>query len=307
MNEITVKAPATSANLGAGFDICGLALENPFDLIRIKAAKEMSINNIGRFAALDDTKESIFATVINKLREDFGFEENFEITIQKSIRPRGGLGGSGAEAVGTVFGVSEILGLDLRKNQIVQYAAFGEKFIAGSPHLDNVTPCTYGGFTISYSNSPIRIKRVSPPENLECLLISPDKEKPSTKFAREVLPQTVPRDNALYNNLCFAKLLCGFMDGDIELIAEALDDKIVEPARAKVGILLNLLELREIGRKYGYGFAASGAGPTLIALGNKKNGNKIEFEQAIKNLFAKTNVKIELLWTKPSEGGVSSV
>jgi homoserine kinase len=207
--------------------------------------------------------------------------------------------------VGTAFGLNELLKLNLSKKEILHYAAFGEEFIDGSRHLDNVAPCTYGGFTISYSNDPIRINRISPPEMLECLLIIPDKEKPSTRYAREVLPEVVQRKHALYNSFCLAKLVCGFIEGDVELIIDSLDDRIVEPARMKAGILVDLPELREIGRKYNYGVVASGAGPTLIAFGNMKNENKNDFEKAIADLFLKKNIKIELIWTQPSEGGVS--
>jgi homoserine kinase len=305
MNEVKLKAPATSANLGSGFDICGIALERPFDLIAIKKSGKTSIRNIGRYVALDDEKESIFGVVIKKMRDDFGFKENFEITIEKNIRHKGGLGGSAAESVGTAFGLNELLKLNLSKKEILHYAAFGEEFIDGSRHLDNVAPCTYGGFTISYSNDPIRINRISPPEMLECLLIIPDKEKPSTRYAREVLPEVVQRKHALYNSFCLAKLVCGFIEGDVELIIDSLDDRIVEPARMKAGILVDLPELREIGRKYNYGVVASGAGPTLIAFGNMKNENKNDFEKAIADLFLKKNIKIELIWTQPSEGGVS--
>ncbi len=307
MDEITLKTPATSANLGSGFDICGIALERPFDVITVKKHKKLTIKNIGRYLALDDPKGSIFTAVIEKMRRDFGFKENFQITINKNIRHKGGLGSSASEAVGAAFGLNELLGLNLSKREIVHYAAFGEEFIDGSRHLDNVAPCTYGGFTISYSNMPVSIKRILVPVNLECLIMSPDKEKPSTKFARDILPQNVSRMDALYNNFCLARLICGFMEQDIELIIQALDDKIVEPARTKAGILLNLVELKKIGRKYHYGIAASGAGPALIAFGNQKNPKKNVFDEAIKNLFLKTGIRTDFLWTRPINHGVSYV
>ncbi|MDO8639630.1 MAG: homoserine kinase [bacterium] len=305
MDEITIKTPASSANLGSGFDVCGVALERPFDIIKIKKAKKLTIKNIGRFVALSDPKESVFAAVIKKMREDFGFKENFQIIINKNIRHKGGLGASASEAVGAAFGLNELLRLNLSKREIVHYAAFGEEFIDGSRHLDNVAPCTYGGFTISYCNNPVSIKHISVPENLECLIIIPDKEKPSTRYAREVLPENVKRQDALYNNFCLAKLICGFMGHDTKLIVDSLDDKIVEPSRTKAGLLLNLEELKKIGRKYGYGVAASGAGPTLIAFGDEKNVNKKIFERKVRDLFEKEKIKSEFLWTRPSNGGVS--
>lgn len=305
MDEITVKTPATSANLGSGFDVCGIALERPFDITTIKKATKLTIKNIGCFIALDDPKKSIFTAVIDKMRQDFKFTDNFQITIKKNIRHKGGLGSSASEAVGTAFALNELLKLNLSKKEIVHYAAFGEEFIDGARHLDNVAPCAYGGFTISYSNNPVSIKRICPPEGLECLLILPDIAKPSTKYARAILPKNVRRKDALYNNFCLAKLICGFMEHDIKLIIDSLDDKIIEPARAKAGILINLLELKTIGKKFGYGAVASGAGPTLIAFGDEKNRNKGKFDSAVKKLFAKTNVKTELIWTRPGNGGVS--
>ena len=305
MDEVRLKAPATSANLGSGFDICGIALERPFDIITIRKSDKTSIRNTGRYFALDDEEHSIFGAVIRKMRENFGFNGGFQITIEKNIRHKGGLGGSAAESVGVAFGLNELLRLNLSKQEILHYAAFGEEFIDGSRHLDNVAPCTYGGFTISYSNDPIRINRISPPERLECLLIVPDQEKPSTRYAREILPTVVERKHALYNSFCLAKLVCGFIEGDVELIIDSLDDRIVEPARMKAGILVDLAELREIGLSFDYGVAASGAGPTLIAFGDIKNQNKDAFEGAIKNLFLKKKSKAELIWTRPSEAGVS--
>jgi homoserine kinase len=305
MDEVTVKTPATSANLGSGFDICGVALERPFDIITIKKAKELTIKNIGPFTALDNPQNSIFTTLINKMRQDFGFTGNFQITIDKKIRHKGGLGASASEAVGTAFGLNELFRLNLSKREIVHYAAYGEEFIDGSRHLDNVAPCTYGGFTISYSNNPVSIKHISVPEGLECLIISPDVQKSSTRFAREILPQHVAREDALYNNFCLAKLICGFMEHDINLIINSLDDKIVEPSRAGAGILFKLIEFKEIGRKYHYGVVASGAGPTLIAFGDEKNTDKDKFTHAVTKLYATEKMKIDSLWTRPSNGGVS--
>lgn len=305
MEEIIVKTPATSANLGSGFDICGIALELPFDIITIKKSDHLSIRNTGRFTALDDPKNSIFTAIIKKMRQNLGFKENFAVTIKKNIRHKGGLGSSASESVGTVFGLNELLGLHLSKREIVHFAAYGEEFIDGSRHLDNVAPCTYGGFTISYSNNPVSIKRISIPDGLECLIILPDIQKPSTKFARDILPTQVVRQDALYNCFCLAKLISGFIEHDIDLIISSLDDKIVEPARTKAGILLELDKIKSIGKKFGYGVAASGAGPCLIAFGHEKNNKRTAFENSILNLFSKRKTKVEFIWTRPSNGGVS--
>jgi homoserine kinase len=305
MDEIVVKTPATSANLGSGFDICGIALEKPYDLITVKKSPKMVIKNTGPFIALDDPEKSIFSTLITRIRKDYGFKDNFHITIQKYIPHKGGLGSSASESVGIAFGLSKLFHLRLSLQQIVDYASYGEEFIDGSRHLDNVAPCAYGGFTISLSNDPVFVKRLPVPDGLVSLLILPAVQKPSTKFAREILPELVNRKDANYNNFCLAKLICGFMDSNIGLIIDSLDDRIVEPPRAKAGILVNLMELKAIGKTYGYGIAASGAGPAIIALGDERNKKKDAFEAAIKKLFVKTRVNVKLLWTRPTNSGVS--
>jgi len=73
----------------------------------------------------------------------------------------------------------------------------------------------------------------------------------------------------------------------------------------RAGILVDLNELRDIGGRFEYGVAASGAGPTVIAFGDIKNQSKHDFEKAIKDLFLRKKIGVELMWTRPSEGGVS--
>ncbi|MBI4399378.1 homoserine kinase [Candidatus Micrarchaeota archaeon] len=303
MEEVKVKAPATSANLGSGFDICGLALKEPYDIVTVRKSPQMQIQNTGKYNANNSLESSMIMEVVKKMKEDFGIKDNLSISIDKNIKPKAGMGSSAAESSGTALAINELYSLNLSKEKLVHYASFGEHLASGARHLDNLSPCIFGGFTITYSNEPIKVKKLAPPKELDCLLIIPDTEKQSTKFARSLLPEMVSRKDALYNSFCLAKLITGFMDGNADLILDSMDDKIVEPPRAKAGIFLNLPELRQIGKELGYGIAGSGAGPAILAIGMKNNKNKVQFTEKINSLFKKIHKDVELIWTEPDLGG----
>ena len=147
--------------------------------------------------------------------------------------------------------------------------------------------------------------RVSPPSDLEAFVVMPDKEKGSTKYARSVLPDIIPRTDANHNLRTLASLISGIVQRDSGLIVNSLDDRIVEPARAKAGILHNLLEVKRIASRYGYGAVASGAGPSLVCFGKKSNSEKQRFEAAVRDCFGSSGIGASCWWTAPSSSGVS--
>ncbi len=312
-NAVLVKCPATSANLGSGFDICGIALAEPFDFLNARIAKSPSSANSvknspkGKYLVPENFEENTCGPVAQKMLEDFGIKESVEITIEKNIKPASGLGSSAATAAGTAFALNELFSLKLSKEKLVEYASLGETVSAGNPHFDNVTPAIFGGFTATHRASPLSLSRFSPPKNLELLAVRPFKEKGSTKIARSVLPETIPRADANRNLSHLAQLVCGFAQGDCQKIISGLDDCIAEPARAKAGILFGLPEFKAIAKNFGFGACASGAGPSLIAFCEKENPNKRVFEREAKEIFARQGLQCEAWWTKISETGVQLV
>ncbi len=303
MDAISVRAPATSANLGAGFDICGVALREPFDEFAFVKSDSWAVTNSGKYPAANDSVNSVFAFVWNAMQAEFNLPGSLAIEVFKSVKPRAGMGASACEAASTAFAVNELFSLGLSKEQLVLWAGNGERFAAGELHYDNVSPCVLGGFTITYSTQPLRIKRLNPPE-MACLLVISDREKSSTAFARSILPEAVSLKHALFNSVTLAKLLVGFYEGDLATIVSSLDDQIVESARSKAGILPFLTELKELAKTHGFGAAASGAGPTLIAIGERKDE---AFESAVREFYDSKGIGTELVWTEPSADGVRKI
>jgi homoserine kinase len=237
------------------------------------------------------------------MREKFGLSGNISIACHKGIKPSAGMGSSASEASATAFAVNELFGLGLSREELVFWAGTGEAFAAGQPHYDNVAPAVLGGVTVTYSTDPLKVKRLDAPD-LACLLIISEKTKPSTAFARSVLPDTVPRKDALANQFTLAKLLVGLYGQDAALVSDSLDDRIVEPARSKADILPHLIELKSVAKEHGFGAAASGAGPTLICMGVR---NSPALESAVKALYDGKGLKTQLVWTNPSSEGVHAV
>ncbi|MDP2717649.1 MAG: homoserine kinase [Candidatus Micrarchaeota archaeon] len=300
MDSVRIRAPATTANLGAGFDVCGMALLEPSDHYVFQKADAWSVVNQTPLLAATDSEKSVFAFVWKAMREKFGLSGSLAIAAEKGVKPSAGMGSSACEASATALAVNELFKLGLSREELVYCAGTGEAFAAGQPHYDNVAPCVLGGFTITYGTDPLQVKRLDAPD-LALLLVRSDKTKPSTAFARGVLPQTVPRADALANTFTLAKLLVGFFESNSTLVANALDDRIVEPARSNAGILPHLMELKELAATHGFGAAASGAGPTLICVGTKKSA---DLEQTVRALYDAKGIKTDLLWTQPSQAGV---
>jgi len=300
--EVIVKCPATSANLGSGFDVCGLALEAPFNLMRVGLGQKNRFTGTGGYP-LDAAKvEDMLGPVIARAKEFT--DSGVEVSVDAGIKPRSGLGASAAVSAGLVFALDKLLGLKLPATRLIEWAGLGEVAADMEPHYDNVAPALLGGFTAVCSSKPLRVKRFEPPAALECLLAIPDKEKESTAAARKLLPETIRRRDALSNSTSLASLLCGFATGDVEAIISGMEDRVVEPVRESKGFYPCLSHARVLGKKLGYGVAGSGAGPSILAIGDRANADRAAFEGGLKKIYSANGVGATFLWTRPSSKGV---
>ncbi len=300
MKSIRIKVPATSANMGSGFDICGIALGLPFDVMSVSVSDEDALKSSGKYRVPEKLDENTCGPVIKKMREDFGIG-HLSVSMDKGIRPSSGLGSSAASAAGVAYAANKLFGLGLTDEELVRYASLGEQIAAGAPHVDNVAPAILGGFTIAFSKNPLRIKKIRAPSRLEAIILAPKEGKTSTKAARSVLPDNVSRASSQHNLQCLSALICSMLDGDIEALTKAMDDRIAEPARAKAGILRHFEEIKGAGSGLGYGVAASGAGPAILILGDRSNKNKARLLSRIDNIFKE---KHEIILSRISNDGI---
>ncbi len=177
--SVEVNVPSTTANLGPGFDVFGLAHNAFVDSVKIEVVcgnsvdvEVVGVDSESVSSEVDKNTAGIVASaLVKKLPSGYGLR----LRITKRIPVGGiGLGSSGASAAACVFGLNRLLNLRLSNNQMIQLAADGEMASAGSAHADNVAASVLGGFTIIQSYEPFHVIGLSPPENLRVAVAMPE-------------------------------------------------------------------------------------------------------------------------------------
>lgn len=235
--QVTLKSPATSANLGPGFDVFGLALEQPSDKVTLTSiSKEIRIQINGLSANTISTlpEKNTAGIVAKKMMTDFSIKTGLLIKIEKGIIPGKGLGSSAASAAAAAYGLNRMFNLGLDNVELIKYAAKGEVASAGSEHADNVSATICGDFVIIKSYDPLQIVNLECPKNMEICVALPKMVTPpkKTEKARSVIPKMIPLEKLVHNVGKAAAMASGFATGDVDLIGESMCDAVVEPARA---------------------------------------------------------------------------
>lgn len=268
--KVRARVPASSANLGPGFDVFSVALESPYIEIDFSLApsgtRRIIVEDV--HAAEIDTDPSLNAAgkALSALTDTFGKPEGYVLRMRGKIPPGKGLGRSGAEAVGAILCADRKFKLGLNGLQLVQMAGNAEP----SHHLDNVSASALGGFNI-VTRTPTGgsdvVTTIHPPKDLGVAVLVPTVEKPSTEAARRLVPAQVKMPEHVQAVGHAARIAAAFAKGDIHAILDAVPwDGIVEPARALgglYGVEFNHLweEKRMLLDKYHVAETISGAGP----------------------------------------------
>jgi homoserine kinase len=306
LSKLTVIAPATTANLGPGFDVFGLAFKQPHDKITL-TAKPKGVSVEVRGLSADSLpvlpKASTASIVAHHVITEFSLRTGVQIEIDRGIAPGVGLGSSAAAAAGVAYGLDRIFKLNLDNKELVRLAAKGEAASAGSEHADNVSAAIYGGFTIVRSYNPLEIVSLKAPEEMEVGVAYPHMpiDPHKTEKARSVVPKQVPIEKAVHNVGSAAALASGFANGDIDLIGASMSDLIVEPERA--ALIPGYQRVKDDAFKAGAcGVAISGAGPGMIAIVNKCKANSSKVAEAMKMAFESTGLAATAFVTTAGRG-----
>ncbi|MDX2046197.1 MAG: homoserine kinase, partial [Chitinophagaceae bacterium] len=232
MREIKIKSPATVANLVCGFDVLGLALNEPYDIMTMRLIDEpvVRISNNDEFNLPTDPQKNVAGVSLLSVIEKLQNKNGFEVTIEKHIKPGSGIGSSAASAAGAVAAANLLLGNIFSKEELVQFAMNGEKLASGVKHADNIAPCLYGGVTLIRSIHPLDIVTLEVPD-LYVTIVHPQIEV-RTSDARQILRKEVLLKDAIKQWGNIAGLVAGFMKKDYELIGRSLEDVIIEPIRS---------------------------------------------------------------------------
>ena len=290
MEHLKVRVPATSANLGAGFDIFGIALEIPYDVIEIKKAEKIEIIVKGKGSEHIPTnpKKNTAGIVASIL------EKPVKITIHRSIPLSSGLGSSAAPAAGAAFALNEMFSLGLSGEELVRIASQGEKAVAGVAHADNVAPAIFGGFTIVHDNKVISLM----PKNIGIVAVHPDIIV-STRRARAILPEKISLKNASFNAGSAASMVVGMIKGDLGLIGKSMENRVIEEKRSHLIRGYELVRTSALGAGAS-GVTISGSGPTMIAVCRMEEREDIA--EVMKRAFKESGVKSEVFITTIGKG-----
>lgn len=255
-----VLIPATSANLGPGFDSFGLALDlhNRFEA---ELADEWSVEIEGEGAGVlrtdaDNRVASAMALAFGALGVP---DLRARIGCVNRIPLGNGLGSSSAAIVGGILLAEQLAGSELGEQALLELAAEIEG------HPDNVAAALRGGFTVCWNEAGhVHTARFQPARGLAVVVVVANEEL-STKTARLMLPEAVPHADAAFNVAHAGLLAASIATGRPELLGAALADRLHEPYRASA--VADMQQVHAILREAGAaGVALSGAGPTIIGL-----------------------------------------
>lgn len=255
---IRIKIPATSANMGSGFDSIGIAL-SLHNVVHIEESDILDISCITGHKISTDERNLIYRC-IKQVYDIFGKKLNgVKIVEQCNIPMTRGLGSSSACVVAGILGANELLGKPLAQQDIINLAASIEG------HPDNSTPAIRGGFVAALlENGKVWQVRVPISGRLNFCVFVPE-FKLETEKAREVLPTEIPFKDAVFN-LSRAALLAGsLVAGELQNIGVATDDRLHQQYR--YDLIPDGREIVNAAREMGaLGAYISGAGPSIVAI-----------------------------------------
>ena len=256
MKKVTVRVPATTANLGPGFDAFGCALSLYTDVTFEETESGLEITGCDEaYTGPDNLAYTSYCAVLASLSEEI---RGVKIHIDAHIPIGRGLGSSAALLVAGAIGANVLRGNKLSTQGLLNITN------AMEGHPDNLAPAFFGGLTASMVDNglPVTVNFPLHPD-WEFLALIPDFEI-STNFARSVLPAQLPRADAVYNISHGAMVLKALELGDEKLLRNAMQDKLHQPYRKS--LITDYDAIEALVRTTGAAFCVSGAGPTLLCI-----------------------------------------
>src|SRR2546422_1038075 len=182
VESVKVRAPCSTANLGPGFDVFGLALDAYYDEIQLRKKGEGITIESSDHIPLQPAKNSA-GLVIKEMTKKFRIKSGISMKIKKGVPAGFGMGSSAASAAAAAVAFNSLFELDLDQNSLVQFAGLGEKASAGSIHYDNVAASIFGGFVIVRKN-PLDVISIDPPKDLVLCIAIPKITVPQKKICK---------------------------------------------------------------------------------------------------------------------------
>lgn len=310
--KVSVKVPATSANLGPGFDCLGIALPI-YNTVTIDETvlpgTGVEINILSQDENFDDLiidhiptdENSIVYKAVELLYNSIGqTPSELKINIQTQIPVTRGLGSSAAVIVGALIAANHLLGEPADESAILSIATEIEG------HPDNVTPAVVGGLVLSSmeDDGSILYRKINWPEEWAITVCIPDVEL-ATEISRSVLPESVPMQDAVFNTKRMGMLIQAIHTKDEELIKAALTDKLHQPYRAKLVPWMDDINKSIRHDEDIFGCVLSGAGSAVLVVSKQNATDRVRSK--INEVMTNLNVKAEVKTLKVENDGATIV
>ena len=312
VKSVTVRAPCSTANLGPGFDVFGMALDAFYDEVTVtKKPKSFGIKIVSSDDIPLDPKKNTAGIVAINMKKNLKISDGLEIKIKKNVPAGYGMGSSAASAAACTIAINELFNkFDDMSKELLYYAGSGEKASAGTVHYDNVAASLFGGFVVVSPNlrldDEIEYYQFSVPDDLRLVVAVPKIKVPKqkTKASRGILPKNVKFSDAIKNLTSAVSMVAEL--GMYEDYANAttfsrfVEDVIVEPARKKMIPGFDKVKNNAL-RANALACTISGAGPSVIAF---CDCNEKEIGEAMKKGFKFAKVDCDIVICKPSKGPI---
>lgn len=308
--KVTVEASASSANLGPGFDVFALALDTPRDRVVLSSEKASRLSvDIEQMEDIKTTSvpaKNSAGAVCLAIARDYKIEEKISLRISKGVPIGLGMGSSGASAAAAAFAMNHLFQLGMSGDDLIFYAGKGEQLTSGTAHYDNVSASILGGFVVVRvcSGRPSAISYDAPRDLCLCVA-TPRVKLPErkTEFARSVLPSEVPLNSMVSNVASASLIVSGFARGNIKMIGNGMDDKVIEVARKKY--IPGYDSVRKAAIDAGAaGVCISGAGPSMLAVIDSRECKPQSVLRGMIDGFESEGVDAGAFITVPGQGVV---
>lgn len=278
---VNIRIPATSANMGPGFDCLGIAL-NLYNYFFVEEIEHgLLIEGCDKEFA---TEDNLVYKAMKRTFEILGYShKGIRIKMDCRIPISRGLGSSAACILAGVIGASKIAEIDLDKNKILEISTLIEG------HPDNIAPALFGGMVVSIlNNENVYWNKVNIANGLKFFAIIPEFTL-ATSMARKVLPHEIPYKDAVFNIGRVSVLLSSLISGNFKLLGIGCEDKLHEDYRSK--LIENYDDIVNKSKKFNcLGVFLSGAGPTIMTIVYQDDNN---FYYSMDNYLKSLNKK----WT----------
>lgn len=263
---IRVFAPASTANLGCGFDVMGMALDGVGDVLRVSVASgdSLAIYNESGVELPVQIEKNVITPAVRAFMQAVDRRAAIEIRVEKKILPGSGIGSSAASSAAAVFALNELFDRPFAVKELVEFAMQGEKLISGTAHADNSAPSVMGGIVLIRGYEPLDVVGLPVPEAF-CFSVVHPHIMVSTRAAREVLRPEIPMREAVTQWGNVGGLVAGIYSGDMALVGRSMRDVVVEPYRK--GFIPDFDRLKADCLAAGaLAVNISGSGPSVFAL-----------------------------------------